>query len=187
VAKTPSGDVAVTGTAARAALGLRSTWITTGALTLRRPAKPVVYGGAMKLTAVVRGVAGASLQLRTGGTWATVRPAPAGSLATIVKPKGTALYRLATPTGQGPTMRVPVAPRVTFDGGAGTVSPALPGATVVLESADGADWKPLGRATVAEDGSYTFSVRLGSGTYRARVAPTGGFVEGVSRELRLGG
>jgi len=186
VAKTPRGDVAVTGTAARAALGLRSTWITTGALTLRRPAKPLVYGGAMKLSAVVRGVAGASLQLRTGGTWATVRLAPAGSLAMIVKPKGTTLYRLATPAGQGPTMRVPVAPRVTFDGGAGTVTPALPGATVVLESAVGTDWKPLGRATVGEDGSYTFSVRLATGTYRARVAATGGFVEGLSRELRLG-
>ncbi len=168
VAKTPRGDVAVTGTAARAALGLRSTWITTGALTLRRPAKPLVYGGAMKLSAVVRGVAGASLQLRTGGTWATVRLAPAGSLAMIVKPKGTTLYRLATPAGQGPTMRVPVAPRVTFDGGAGTVTP------------------PLSGATVGEDGSYTFSVRLGTGTYRARVAPTDGFVEGLSRELRLG-
>jgi len=186
VAKTPSGDVAVSGTAARAGLGLRSTWIGTGALSLRRPGKPVTYGGAAKLTATVRGVVGASLQLRVGGAWQTVRPAAEGSSSTIVKPKVTALYRLATATGLGPSLRIPVAPRVTFDGGAGTVVPALPGVRVVLESLQGETWKPLGKATVAEDGSYQLGVRLGSGVYRTRVPAARGFAEGVSPELRLG-
>ena len=186
VAKTPGGDVSLSGTAARAGLGLRSTWFGTGALSLSRTGKPVTYGGAGKLTATVRGVVGASLQLRAGGAWQTVRPAGEGSFATIVKPKATALYRLATATGLGPSLRLPVAPRVTFDGGAGTVVPALPGAQVVLESLAGERWKQLGRTTVAEDGSYQFGVRLGNGVYRTRVPAERGFAEGLSPELRLG-
>ena len=185
VAKTPGGDVTVSGTAARAGLGLRSTWIGTGVLSLRRPGKPVTYGGAAKLTAAVRGVVGASLQARVGGGWQTVRAAAPGSFSTIVKPKATALYRLATPTGLGPSLRVPVAPRVTFDGGAGTVVPALPGVQVVLESLQGETWAPLGKATVAEDGSYQLGVRLGTGVFRTRVPASQGFAEGVSPELRL--
>ena len=186
VARTPTGDVTVSGTAARAGLGLRSTWFGTGALSLRRPGKPVTYGGAAKLTATVRGVVGASLQLRVGGTWQTVRPAAEGTSSTIVKPKATAIYRLATATGLGPSLRVPVAPRVTFDGGAGTVVPALPGVQVVLESLQGATWRPLGKATVGEDGSYQLGVRLGNGVFRTRVPATRGFAEGVSPELRRG-
>jgi stage II sporulation protein D len=186
VARTPRGDVLVSGTAARAGLGLRSTWFGTGALSLGRPGKPVTYGGAAKLTATVRGVVAVSLQLRAGGSWQTVHPAPEGSSSAIVKPKATALYRLATATGVGPSLRVPVAPRVTFDGGAGTVVPALPGARVLLESLQGEAWQPLGRATVGEDGSYQLGVRLGAGVYRTRVPAARGFAEGLSPELRLG-
>jgi stage II sporulation protein D len=185
VAKTPHGDVTVPATTVRAGLGLRSTWFGTGALTLRRAAKPVAYGGAAKLTASARGVLGAALQVRVAGAWQTVEQVPSGSLSVIVKPKTTALYRLATAVGQGPTMRVPVAPRVIFDGGAGTVTPALPGAAVVLESLDGEQWRQLGRTTIGEDGTYLFGVRLGAGLYRTRVPAAAGFAEGLSKELRL--
>ena len=186
VAKTPTGDVTVSGTTARAGLALRSTWFGTGALSLRRPGKPVTYGGAAKLTATVRGVTGASLQLQAAGTWQTVRAASEGTFSVIVKPKTTTLYRLATATGLGSSLRVPVAPRVTFDGGAGTVVPALPGAQVVLESLQGVAWKALGRATVGEDGTYQLGVRLGTGVFRTRVPAVRGFAEGMSAELRLG-
>jgi hypothetical protein len=53
---------------------------------------------------------------------------------------------------------------VTFDGGAGTVTPALPDAVVVLERQDGAAWTELARGKVAADGSYLFGVRLGAGS-----------------------
>ena len=185
VARTPEGDISVPGTVVRAGLGLRSTWFGTGALTLRRPANPVTYGGAAKLVATVRGVAGAALQARVAGAWQTVRTAPTGASSVLVTPKASTVYRLATATGQGPTTQLLVAPRVTFDGGAGTVTPPLPGAAVVLESLDGETWRTLGRTTVGADGSYLFGVRLGPGVYRARVPAGRGLAAGVSRELRL--
>jgi stage II sporulation protein D len=184
VARTPAGDVTVTGTAARLGLGLRSTWFGTGVLSLRRPAKPVTYGGAAKLVATVRGVEGAVLQARVAGGWQTVRETPAGATSLIVKPKASTVYRLVTAAGQGSTTKLAVAPRVTFDGGAGTVTPALPGAGVVLESLEGETWRSLGRTAVGADGAFQFGVRLAAGTYRARVPAAAGFAEGVSRELR---
>jgi len=60
------------------------------------------------------------------------------------------------------------------------------GKTGVLESLQGETWKPLGKATVAEDGSYQLAVRLGSGVFRTRVPAVRGFAEGLSPQLRLG-
>jgi hypothetical protein len=184
--KTTRGDVIVRGADVRAGLGLRSTWFRFGSLTITRPSGPVVYGGAKRLSGTVRAVAGATLSARVDGVWQPVRAVAPGPFTLVVKPKTTTVYRLANTAGQGSVLRVPVAPRVTFDGGAGRVAPALPGATVVLESRDGEAWAEIGRGQIAEDGSYLFGVRLGPGVYRARVPAGRGFAEGASAELRLG-
>jgi stage II sporulation protein D len=186
VLKTARGDVTVRGPDVRTGLGLRSTWFRFGTLTLSRPGGPVVFGGAKRLTGKVRAVAGASLSVRVAGAWQPVRALPPGPFTQVVKPKATALYRVANAAGQGAVLRVPVAPRVTFDGGAGTIAPALPGAAVVLERRDGERWSELGRTEAAEDGSYIFGVRLGGGEYRVRVPATRGYAEGVSAVLGLG-
>jgi hypothetical protein len=103
-----------------------------------------------------------------------------------VRPTATTAYRLATSAGLGPVLRVPVAPRVTFDGGGGAVTPALPNATVVLERQDGTAWSEAARGRVAADGTYLFGVRLGPGVYRVRVPATRGYAAGLSPELSLG-
>ena len=186
ILSTATGDRTVRGGDVRSGLGLRSTWFRFGTLSLSRPAAPVVYGGATKLSGSVRAVQGVTLASGAGGVWTPIRALGPGPFTLVVKPKATTRYRIATDAGQGPVLRVNVAPRVTFDGGGGSVVPALPGATAVLESRDGEAWQELGREQVTADGSYLFGVRLGPGTYLVRVPATRGFAAGVSRELRLG-
>jgi stage II sporulation protein D len=185
VLRTARGDVTVKGTEVRVGLGLRSTWFRVGLLSVQRPVAPVVYGGATRLTGTARGVTGVTLSTRVNGLWQPVRTVEPGPFTQLVKPRATTFYRLANAAGQGATLRVPVAPRVEFDGGAGSVVPTLPGATVVLEALEGDTWRELGREQVFGDGSYLFGVRLGTGVYRVRVPATRGFAEGVSPELRL--
>ena len=186
VAAGPSGRARTRPTNVRFGLGLRSTWFRFGVLSLRRPSKPAVAGGAVRLTGTVRGVAGVTLSVSEAGIWKPLRAVPAGAFSIAVKPAAGTLYRLATAAGLGPVLRAPVAPKVTFDGGAGTVTPPLPNALVLLERQDGAVWTELARGRVAEDGTYLFGVRLGPGSYRVRVPATRGYAAGLSPELRLG-
>jgi stage II sporulation protein D len=184
--RTALGDQPVRPTNVRLGLGLRSTWFRFGLLSVRRPAAPVVYGSAATLSGTVRGVAGVTLSMAKGGLWEPVRAVKAGSFSMAVRPTAPSVYRLATAAGLGPVLRVPVAPRVTFDGGGGTVTPALPDAAVVLERQEGTVWTGSARGRVAADGTYVFGVRLGPGVYRVRVSATRGFAAGVSPELSLG-
>src|SRR5207253_3944772 len=67
------GSVALTGSAVRAALGLRSTWFIAGWLALTPPPAPVAFGASLSLSGTVRGVDGVSLEQRMpDGTWQTV-------------------------------------------------------------------------------------------------------------------
>jgi stage II sporulation protein D len=184
--RTALGDRPVRPTNVRLGLGLRSTWFRFGLLSVRRPAAPVVYGSAVRLTGTVRAVAGVTLSAAKGGLWEPMRSVPAGTFSVPVRPTATTAYRLATTAGLGPVLRVPVAPRVTFDGGGGTVAPALPTAVVVLQRQDGTAWAEAARGRVAADGTYLFGVRLGPGVYRVRVPATRGFAAGLSPELPLG-
>jgi stage II sporulation protein D len=184
--RTARGDQAVRPTNVRLGLGLRSTWFRFGLLSVRRPVAPVVHGSAVTLTGTVRGVAGVTLSAAKGGLWEPVRSVPGGTFSVPVRPTATTVYRLATAAGLGPVLRVPVAPRVTFDGGGGAVTPVLPNALVVLERQDGTVWTEGARGRVAADGTYLFGVRLGPGVYRVRVPATRGYAAGISPELPLG-
>jgi stage II sporulation protein D len=184
--RTSRGDQDVRPTNVRFGLGLRSTWFRFGVLSLRRPSKPAVAGGAIRLTGTVRGVAGVTLSVSEAGLWKPLQTVPAGAFSIAVRPAPGTLYRLASAAGLGPVLRAAVAPKVTFDGGAGTVTPPLPNALVLLERQDGTVWNELARGRVAEDGTYLFGVRLGPGTYRVRVPATRGYAVGLSPELRLG-
>src|SRR5439155_655664 len=92
-----NGDVKVTASAVRTALGLRSTWFTVGWLALSAPAEPVPYGGPGTLTGTVRGVGSVTLEQRlAGGAWQTVAPITPGgdgSFTISVRPSTTTQYR----------------------------------------------------------------------------------------------
>ncbi len=108
------GDVTLAAGDVRRALGLRSTWITVGVLSLSRPVGEVSPGTTVTLTGRADRVADASLEQRvTGSDW---QPGPAlakesdGSFSVAVAPTATTQFRLAAGTIRSPVLRVVVAP-----------------------------------------------------------------------------
>jgi stage II sporulation protein D len=191
------GDVDVKGTSVRTALKLRSTWFSVGVLSLTRPApvKPVEYGSQAQLSALVRGVTGVALEQRpSGSAWqslSSVAPAAAAPVTVTAKPTVTTYYRLATSAVAGAPVRVPVMPRVRLAAQSssgqlsGTVRPALTGATVQIQrqSAPGSPWTTVATTTLADGGSFSASLAVAAGAYRARVPATGGYAAGISPSL----
>jgi stage II sporulation protein D len=186
---TAAGETAVSGSTFRRAAGLRSTWLTgLATLSLTRPGGPVVHGRVVTLTGRVQGLRGAELQQRVDGAWRTVAK-PADTFSRAVRLTAPATFRLSAGQAPGPVLRVPVAPLVraarVAGAIAGTVRPPIPGATVELRRLEGDRWLPV--ASAAADGAGAFRIVLEHepGSYRARVAPTGGFAEGLSGILRV--
>jgi stage II sporulation protein D len=112
----PDGDeVDVKGTAARTALGLRSTWWSVGTLSLLPPATPgpVTPGTDVSLSGVVRRLSGVELEAKpAGGTWAPLQPVSAdssGEFTVTVRPATTTDYRLATASVAAAPVRISVA------------------------------------------------------------------------------
>ena len=107
-----SGDVAVPASLIRRALGLRSTWIRFGVLSLSRSAGPVAPGATVTLFGRVQLLKGVTLEQRApGGSWQagpalTIQPDSSFSIA--VTPSATTEYRLAAGTVKGASLRVVV-------------------------------------------------------------------------------
>jgi stage II sporulation protein D len=180
----PAGPVIVTGPQLRFGLGLRSTWLTIGLLSLSPPAAPVSFGRTATLTGVARGAGDVELEQRPGaGGWlrAPVLGAGANGAFTVsVKPLRTTDYRLAGATADGGVARVAVAPAVTLGAGLrGKVRPAVAGKQVVIQRQLGSRWTQAATVPVAAGGAFSGGA-LGPGTYRARYAPGAGLVAGVS-------
>jgi stage II sporulation protein D len=183
----------ITGAQLRDDLGLRSTWVTIGQLSLAATTKPVTYGGSATLSGIVRGVSGVTLESRVGsGPWTpagTVTPDAAGAFAVVVKPAATTRYRLAAGAVRASQSTLGVAPAVDAavagDTATGSIVPAVAGAAVQLqENADGSAWQTVGTATT--DAAGAFSVTAASaptGTLRVRVAPGHGLVPGFSKSV----
>jgi stage II sporulation protein D len=191
------GEVTVPAGEVRTKLGLRSTWFRFGLLALEPKPPTVVYGKAARLEGVVRGASKVTLERLAGKVWepaARLVPARNGTVVANVKPLVSTTYRLAaSPTFVGRPVRVFVAPRVTIKAVAtptalrGIVRPVLPGARVDVQRLDGSSWRVVASATVDASGAYEAALAVTPGTYRARVAPGGGFVPGVSSVLRVVG
>ena len=65
----------------------------------------------------------------------------------------------------------------------GRVRPLAPGSVVELQVEQAADiWATVAEATTGADGSFTASLPE-PGTYRVRVAPAGGFAQGLSGRI----
>jgi stage II sporulation protein D len=180
----PAGPAIVTGPQLRFGLGLRSTWLSIGLLSLSPPAAPVSFGRTATLTGVARGAGGVVLEQRSGaGGWlpAPVLKAGANGAFTVkVKPPRTTDYRLAAPTAVAAVARVAVAPVVTLGSGLrGKVRPVVAGRQVVIQQQFGSRWTKAATVPVAAGGAFSGGAPA-PGTYRARYAPGAGLVAGVS-------
>jgi stage II sporulation protein D len=114
VATGRNGDVTLAAGVVRQALGLRSTWIRVGTLSLSRPVGLVAAGASVTLTGRVEHVDDAVLEQRTpGGDWQagpsfTVQPDGTFSVATAVSE--TTQFRLSAGTVKSAILQVAVAP-----------------------------------------------------------------------------
>jgi stage II sporulation protein D len=183
----PTGQSIVTGSSLRSALGLRSTWFTPALMSLTPPPAAITYGQSATLTGIVRGLPSPLLELRSGSVfWAAGPPlqvAGDGSFTLVLKPQRTTDVRLGSGSIRATPARVTVAPAVRLAAGlSGTVKPAVPGKPVQVQQQVGTRWQTV--TTVAVDAAGAFpGSSLGSGTFRARYAPGGGLVAGVSAPL----
>ena len=190
--RTAAGSKVVPAGAFRSALGLRSTWVTgLASLSLTRPGVAVTYGRGVTIRAAAGGAKNVVLAQRVaGGGWTQVAARPAGGAFTLTtKLLAPSSFRLSTGAVAGPVLAVPVAPLVKAtrqEGGiGGTVLPARAGATIQVQLLVGDEWLPAGETIADELGGFLAEVELVPGVYRARVAPGGGFAEGLSPRLRL--
>ena len=179
------GTTKLTGTALRAATGLRSTWITKlVSLSVTRPGGAAVFGRPVSLTGRAVGINGAVLEQRVDGIWKRLGTSGAAPSAKL-KLAAPGVVRITAGKLVGPTLRIPLAPLVTAKAAgpltlSGTVRPLAPGSVVELQVEQVADvWAAVAEATVGADGSFTAAVPE-PGTYRARVAAAGGFAQGLS-------
>jgi stage II sporulation protein D len=190
------GDSTMTGSDVRRALNLRSSWFRVGMLSLANPDAPVTYGKHVSLSGVARRLPSVRLDRRQPGTgWRPVgliSPGPGGSVTISAKPREPTDYRLVSGAARSATAHVAVAPLVRFHGMPnastlrGFARPLFPGASVALQRLAGSSWTTIARATIDANGDFKAHVNLTPGEYRARLAPGGGFVPGVSSTLRVG-
>jgi stage II sporulation protein D len=114
VVTTREGEVIVPASDVRRALGLRSTWMRIGVLSLSRPVGVIPAGGSQTITGRATEVQSPVLEQRpaTGGTW-QAGPAlsvqPDGSFSVSVAPAATTMYRLSAGTIKSAVLRVAVA------------------------------------------------------------------------------
>jgi hypothetical protein len=110
-----------------------------------------------------------------------------------VKPERTLRYRIEVRGAASPPILLRVAPRVQLalasdgTGLSGTVRPRLTGANVTIERRRGSGWAEVARVRVDKAGSFRAALTVSPGSYRARVAATEGFVEGVTDVLAVSG
>jgi stage II sporulation protein D len=197
VAVVEGGERTLSGAQARTRLGLRSTWFKVGVLSLTKPARPTVFGAALKLSGVARGLGAVTLERRALGTtvWEPAgKPALAkgGVFALSLKAQASAEYRLAAGAVRTAPVRALVAPALkllapkTPTALRGVARPVLAGAKVAIQRReDTGAWSTVSAAAVDETGAFEAQLALEPGTYRARFAPGRGFAVGFSPVLQV--
>jgi stage II sporulation protein D len=188
------GDRTISGSDARRALGMRSTWFTIGMLNLTAPAAPVVFGAQARLAGLARGVGKVTLESRPyGGQWKPLAPltSRSGQVAATLSPKVTTDYRLSMGEIRSGVVRLSVAPfvRIAVSNDrmsmTGLARPLLPNAPVQVQRLEGSTWTTVVRTTIGSDGTFIGDVELTPGTYRARVVAGKGFAIGLSKVLKV--
>ena len=196
-----AGPKSVPAGTARTALGLRSTWFTTGAavtttpggtvaLTLARPRlsgqRVILSGTAPPGAVVLQGAAGAAWR-----TLATVTPGADGSVRFTRTLGESPLYRLSQGLTATPAVRVSVASglvlRHVARGFRGQLYPRLAKRTVVLQRAGSEGWTWIARAATDAKGRFALlRPHLRNGTYRVRFAGDSIYRPSASKTRRLG-
>ncbi|HEV2593133.1 MAG TPA: SpoIID/LytB domain-containing protein [Gaiellaceae bacterium] len=180
-----------TGNTLRAALDLRSTWITPQLLALQPP-KALPFGTSGTLGGFARYVTGpVTLESRApGAAWTaveTVTPAADGTFSVSVDPSVTTQYRLTVGTLHVAYAKVGVAPLLSVDqsatGVSGALEPAVSGAAVALQQQSGTTWATVSSTVTDTSGAWSFGGQLAPGTYRVRSTPGHGYVAAVSPPL----
>jgi stage II sporulation protein D len=194
---TPLTALAVSAAKLRAAASLRSTWFTISLLSLTppQPAAPVVYGGKVTLSSIVRGLQGVTLEQRiAGGTWEPLRTVATGSAKVTASPTATTDYRLATSTVAAGSIRIRVMPVVTVANAtslvvAGAVTPPLPAAAIsVQQQSPDLTWTEVATGQVGMDGTFDVSGAFTPGaTLRVVVTPAAPWAAGTSAALVVSG
>jgi SpoIID/LytB domain protein len=197
--QTGDGPETVPSALLRTALGLRSTWITIGVVRLDRPRGLVVFGSPLRLSGLARRVSSPLLSSSLDGVaWTAVaeldpNPRAGGAVSLQVEPAQTMRYRIETGEAASSALLVRVAPRVrlTFVDQpralAGTVRPRLPGALVTIEREQASGWAAVAEAVVDRSGAFRVELALPPGSYRARIAPTNGYAEGITPAVTVTG
>jgi hypothetical protein len=188
------GERTISGSDARRALGMRSTWFRIGMLSLTPPAAPVVFGAQARLAGLARGVGKVTLEARPyGGQWKPLAAltSRSGQVTATLSPKVSTDYRLSTGAIRSGVVRLSVAPFVRIAAAAdrlsvtGLVRPRLPNASVQVQRLMGGTWTTIARTTVGSDSTFSGDVEVTPGTYRARVVPAKGFAIGLSKVLTV--
>jgi stage II sporulation protein D len=109
------GDFTVSASDVRRALGLRSTWMSVGVLSLSRPVGEIAPGQSQTITGKAAQVQDPLLEQRpaVGGEWQAgpaIAIQPDGSFSVSVAPTVTTLYRLSAGTIKSAVLRVVVSP-----------------------------------------------------------------------------
>lgn len=188
------GDRTISGSDARRALGMRSTWFTIGMLSLTPPAAPVVFGAQARLAGFARGLGKVTLEARPyGGQWKPLAPltSRSGQVVATLSPKVSTDYRLSTGEIRSGAVRLFVAPFVRIAASSdrlaitGLARPLLPNASVQIQRLVGGTWTTVARTTIGSDGTFSGGVELTPGAYRGRVVSGKGFAIGLSKVLTV--
>jgi stage II sporulation protein D len=112
---TASGQENIPVSLIRTTLGLRSTWITIGAMRLDRPRDAVLSGAGVRLTGIARGLTAPVLSASSDGVrWSRVgkvKVDASGAASIVVKPLVTTRYRIEVEGAASPPVVVRVKPR----------------------------------------------------------------------------
>jgi SpoIID/LytB domain protein len=196
VVKGTLGDVTVNASTARDVLGLRSSWVTAGVLSLTPPAAPVVYGASVQLAGIARGVGKPAVQQKAGSLpWQAagpVTPATDGTFTFATRPVATTQYRLVAGAVAGAPVTAQVSPivrlLVAHDTTVlrGTVRPVLAGASVDVQRLTGTStWTAVASGSVDSTGAFQALFPVTPGTYRAYVPAGHGLAAGASPVLKV--
>ena len=189
VVTTTAGPRVVSGSALRSGAALRSTWITKlASVSLTRLAGPALFEQRFPFTVTGVGTK-VTMQLKVGGAWKPFL-GPATKITGKAALAVATTYRLLAGATVATVITIPVAPRVTArltpGGIAGEVTPPRDGARVQVQRLEGATWLPAGEAVADAAGAFATELELLPGSYRVRVAPGGGLVQGLSPTINAG-